>query len=260
MKWRHKSPKLAQSIDSSEKMSDTFYDDFPLRPSIPDGMTAPSRAEERSDTEIRSALSTITRLLDGLHRRNIVDATGRQLDVLARDLGVADIGAWLGFRVYPGTRNGYFRIVPSVISGIGAAGNIPTMQGVPLDNIPPPEMLNSKWVGIWMEMRPVSILRYKNTEEEESLKIYGISHGELVSGPEIRTYPGYDAMNEDTDAATIDVSSGNVKNNGKYVIPLATFNDGTWVQAGYYGPIGFRMCESGTIVVNGPMPKVDQNG
>ncbi len=160
----------------------------------------------------------------------------------------------LGFQVYAAaddTDNGV-RVAPSVVSGVSTVAAIPEIDGDPITDDPAPILDLTEDTLFWIALKMTVI---PETEEVES-GVYQIkADAGLLSGDiSVESYASVAAMDADTQDPTINSSTGAVTANGIYVLPLAIRGaDGSVTQAGFYGPIGVRMCASGKLQVSSPV-------
>ena len=145
------------------------------------------------------------------------------------------------------------KVAPSVVSGMGAWAVIPTINGDALTDDPPPELTvgSKQWVALKMEIVP-GVESYSIDGGDTLLFRIQEGAGSLVDDIEVLAFNDSEAMESESMPASIDPETGDVVENGKYIIPLANNNGTGWRQVGYTGPLGVRMCASGAFVALSP--------
>jgi len=145
------------------------------------------------------------------------------------------------------------RVSASVVSGMGAWAVIPKIDGDELTDDPPPELTvgSNQWVALKMEIEP-GVETYSIDGGDTSIYRIQEGAGTLVGDIEVLAFADSEAMESESMPASVDPETGDVVENGKYIIPLANNNGTGWMQVGYTGPLGVRMCASGAFVALSP--------
>jgi hypothetical protein len=157
-----------------------------------------------------------------------------------------------GFRVYS-VGAGDVSVVPSVVSGASASAKVPVINGVPLSDEPRPKLNISegagKWVALKIEIQPT----VTKVNSDPDVYIIAEGGGIMQGDPEVTFYNSQAEMNDAGKLAVINLADGSVTQNGIAILPLARQNAaGAMDQLGYIGPIGIRMCSSGSFVAVSP--------
>lgn len=155
-----------------------------------------------------------------------------------------------GFSVYRANED-EVSIVPSVISGLSVIGKIPAIGGTALDQTPAPTLAldtdSTAWVAIRVRAIPES---EKNGEDNYVIKEGG---GIMDGTPSVEIFASEAAMQDAAVTPTVDDESGAATTTGVYIIPLAKQEGGTIRQLGFYGPLGVKMCTSGSLQIESPI-------
>lgn len=232
-----------------------FRDDFPQDPPpLGDDWAHPiDRRGHDSLEEVRAAMREISDLVSGLQRMTIPLPDGRVVDVIAAERGYAE--AVYGFQV-SWAEEDRVAVSPSVVSGMGAWATVPKIGSNSLTASPAPTLNVSgkRWVCLKMEIIPGT--EHTIVAEDPADNVYLIAEGSGTlheRGVTVEAYLDEDSMMEDSQIPEITAATGEVVENGIYVVPLAWLDDeDVWRQVGYSGPLGVRLCRSGAFIALGP--------
>jgi hypothetical protein len=159
----------------------------------------------------------------------------------------------LGFTVTRASET-HVKVSPSIVSGASVIAKMPVIGSTALDASEPPTLAVSAaetaYICLKVTIEPDSELGSDGTTYQ--LKA---GAGLVVGNITVEKFASVAEMEDESQAASIDPADGATINQGIFMIPLAKQESGGAVSnRGYYfGPLGIRLCESGTIQIIGPV-------
>ena len=201
----------------------------------------------------------LNEIIDGLDARTPLRGKGTRLTKLSRGFlysakpGGRSQTIKLGLTVKRRTSSSV-TVTPGIVSGCSVVANMPKIDGTALDDATPPQL------GITPAAVQYICLKITVVPESTLLEdgaTYGIRDGAgLVTGDiTVEAYDDTDAMEAASVRAAVDSETGDVTANGVFLVPIGHIAaNGTITNVGYYyGPLGIKLCSSGTLQVQGPV-------
>lgn len=146
------------------------------------------------------------------------------------------------------------KVSPSVVSGVSVIAKMPRIGNTPLDAEETPLLPFAKTESGYVGLRVTITPETEISSDGESYQIKdgaGLLYGEIT----VEKFNGSEEMEFESHLAEIDSETGEFTERGVFIIPLAKQEaDGPISNTGYYfGPLGVRLCSSGTLQVIGPV-------
>lgn len=199
--------------------------------------------------------ATIRELAEAARTAQLLPGKGYELDIMPAKgtrlklgaAGAADMLFTPGFWVsWAGP--GKVRIQPSIVGGVA-----PDVSGTW-------SLGSGDVIALRVKMEPTV-----DDHDPSGAHDYQIvDGGGTIEAVTVRIYASMAAANSASQLAVINNGTGEVTQDGMYVLPLAqATSSATLVQVGYIGPIGIRMCASGAAIVGSPaiqLVAVDPDG
>lgn len=148
--------------------------------------------------------------------------------------------------------SGDVAIEPSIVSGMGIVAKMPLIDTTPLDATAQPTLTLDSGVERWIALKFDAV---PDTEKGPDGVTYQIKAGAgTISGDiTVEVYTTSAGMDSDSVAPVINTTTGTVTTDATYVVPLAKqLTTNVLIQSGFIGPLGVRMCGSGSLLLTAP--------